>query len=336
MAATKYQILYRYINEATNSVITNSTQYNYDETCEFYVDNGKGGAHKIYSNDEEVKLEAINEQQEMIAFGNSASNPKTNMLFAYDGTKKIKHKTWVGKTVGYVVRDWRSIKRSLIGNQGDFSKDFTTLDASTPEDGGIVVCTKAVMEKYFEAPATDASKITVTTQGEYTSGQMQALITNATIFALNTDSWEEHMQASKTYTMYPRNAYSSNNVCYYGPILMNGVQLTQISGYFERYSTTLVTRMAQMSNTNLYSAATITKTQLQTVEIPGHYEDVADSPYLIKDTYKRIELDPWFVNSTFGSLEAAITKAKLLVDMLGIDNVKLIKLVPIDQFIRIK
>ena len=62
MAATKYQVLYRYINEATNTAITNSMDNAYDPVCEFYTDPD----HKIFSNSPNVQAEAVNEQQEMI------------------------------------------------------------------------------------------------------------------------------------------------------------------------------------------------------------------------------------------------------------------------------
>ena len=67
MAATKYQVLYRYINEATNTPITNSMDNEYVQVCEFYVD----PYHKIFSNDAKVQAEATDEQQEMISFGNA-------------------------------------------------------------------------------------------------------------------------------------------------------------------------------------------------------------------------------------------------------------------------
>ena len=83
--------------------------------------------------------------------------------------------------------------------------------------------------------------------------------------------------------------------------------------------------------------AVLHASMLDTMIIPGHYEyDSSESyPYIVKDCYERIKFSPWFVNSTCGSLEAAITKAKLLVDAVGIDNVKVIKNVPFDQFIKI-
>ena len=68
----------------------------------------------------------------------------------------------------------------------------------------------------------------------------------------------------------------------------------------------------------------------------AHYEEVVDDPYLIKDTYKRIQMSPWFVHATYGSLETALEKAKILVDMIGLENVKLVKIVPFDQFVEIQ
>ena len=53
MAATKYQLLYRYINEATNTPITNDVSNEYIKTEEFYTID-----HKIEaSSDETVKIE---------------------------------------------------------------------------------------------------------------------------------------------------------------------------------------------------------------------------------------------------------------------------------------
>ena len=70
--------------------------------------------------------------------------------------------------------------------------------------------------------------------------------------------------------------------------------------------------------------------------IPAHYETEGDNPYYIKDTYKKIQLSPWMLHSIHKSLESGLDAAKTLVSMLGINNVKLIKYVPTDQFIKIK
>jgi hypothetical protein len=331
MAATKYQVLYRYINEATNTAITNSMDNAYEPVCEFYTDPD----HKIFSKNPTVQADAVNAQQEMISYGNSSTNPKTNMLFAYDGTKKIKHQKWIEETTGYVVRDYTLIKRSSIGNQGDFSKEFTTLNAATPEDGGLVVCTKAVFDKYFPyvtlKVVNDNSLADMGTASNpyYSETRINNLIKDATFFSLNTSGYADHCSPSKTLSM--KTTYYGDYATYFtGPVAIGGNAMTVNTGYGG------ATIYGQSNNNNLYGDVTITEKQIETTTIPGHYEDVVDAPYLIKDTYKRIKLSPWFVNYTCCSLEAAITKARVLVDMLGMENVKLIKLVPFDQFVKIK
>ena len=327
MAATKYQILYRYINEATNTPITNSTDNKYELVREFYTDPD----HKIFfDNDPVAQAEATNEQQELISFGNSGDNPKNNMLFAYDGTKKIRHPKWVPAETGYIVRDWKRLKRNIIGNQGDFTKEFTTIDALTPEDGGTVVCTKKIFDKYFPNTivATDIG-------GNYTSEQIKEMITESTMFAVNLDlPLKDFMTPSERGTTYMH--YSNSYYTYYtGPIVIDR-ELENITLYKQWSSVSYGTVKGSTDDTNLCSQIIVKPTQVQTTTMPGHYEESLEPPYLIVDTYKRIQLSPWFVNCTCASLESAVSKARTLVEMLGIENVKLIKLVPFDQFIKIK
>lgn len=81
MATTKYQLLYRYINEATNTVITNDMANDYEMTFEFAAD-----THP-FSHDGDIKAEE--QKDKLLTSGNNAANPKMNMFFAYCGTKKI-------------------------------------------------------------------------------------------------------------------------------------------------------------------------------------------------------------------------------------------------------
>lgn len=67
-----------------------------------------------------------------------------------------------------------------------------------------------------------------------------------------------------------------------------------------------------------------------------YYDSTFKFPYMIIDTYERVSFSPWFVVYTCGSLEAALEKAKMIVNHIGINNVKLIKIVPFDQKIKIK
>jgi hypothetical protein len=87
---------------------------------------------------------------------------------------------------------------------------------------------------------------------------------------------------------------------------------------------------------NFIDTLTIAKTNLTRYSIPAHYEPSGKAPYLIKDNYKKIPLSPWILHSVHNSLESGLEKARALVSMIGIDNVKLIKTVPFDQFIKIK
>ena len=332
MSTTKYQVLHRYMNEGTNTPIINTMDVKYVETMELYTDPD----HKIFSTDEGDKAEAIDTQQELISKGNSGDNPKANMIFAFDGTKKIKHKKWIVEATGYIIGDYTKIDRKKIGNQYDFTKEFTTIDKATVEDGGIVICTKAVFDKYFPATITVAATNNLADAGTvdnpyFTEAKIQTMITEATPFKLNTFNWKDHTSPSTTVS-----AYGTGGTKYFtGPVAIGGNNLikttiqTAITGKAGVY-------MAQLEEDNLYTNVTIKTTQIETGKIPAHYEEVNTYPYLIKDTYKRIQLSPWFVNCTTCSLDIALAKAKILVDMIGLGNVKLIKVVPFGQFIKIQ
>ena len=325
MATTKYQVLYRYINEATNTAITNSTDSDYEPVCEFYVDPG----HKIFATDPLIQGEATDEQQEIISYGNSSENPKNNMLFAYNGTKKVKHKKWVNETTGYVVKDWKRIKRSSIGNQGDFTKEFTTINAATPEDGGTVICTETVMKKYFKPGVivSNNSKADAGTDTNpyYTEDKIWELVEEYSPFSFTKYSTGQ----SSTYSLTV-NWLGDTQRYYIGPVAIGANNMKTYYGYSG------ATVFGQPNANNLYSNVNLAYTDIEQISIPGHYEDQMGSPYLIMDTYKRIQLSPWFVNCTCSSLESALTKAKSLVEVIGMSNVKIIKVVPFDQFIKIK
>ena len=58
-------------------------------------------------------------------------------------------------------------------------------------------------------------------------------------------------------------------------------------------------------------------------------------PYVLMDRMERVALSPWFVHSTHASLNSAMTKARKLADLIGHDNIKIGKVVPLDQYIEI-
>ena len=87
---------------------------------------------------------------------------------------------------------------------------------------------------------------------------------------------------------------------------------------------------------NFFASLEVKQENITRYAIPAHYEPSGKAPYLIKDNYKKIPLSPWILHSVHNSLESGLEKARVLVSMIGIDNVKLIKTVPFDQFIKIK
>jgi len=329
MAATQYQILCRYINETTNTPVTNDLHYDYEPVCEFYTD----PYHKLFAGNEIEKSDAIDEQQELISFGNSSENPKNNMIFAYDGTKKIRHKKWYPEAEGYVVKDWQSLDRSKIGNLGDYSKDFTTLERTTPEDGGIVVCKSHSIQKHFkDTYIRDLSKADKGKEKNryYSEERIQALIDEALdIFQAKESklSWEDYTVVDEPID----SSYGGIMFTYYdGPVAIGNNPMDKLMLPNGRET------WGSRTQTHLYESVNITKEDIARKTVPGHYEEINEAPYLIKDTYTRIKLSPWFVNTTVGSLEAALIKARLLVEKIGLENVKLIKVVPFDQFVKIK
>lgn len=341
MAATQYQVMYRCMNEAMNMPITNDPSSKYDPVFEFYVEPD----HRIYLNDPIIQGEEMQKQQEMISSANQASNVKHDMLFVYDGCKKIPHQQWVPDQVGYVVRNWKAI-RSKIGDRGDYTKDFTCLNAETPEDGAVVVCTQTVLKNYKNNGYFSPEPHVFCVAGDYSSDEVQQLLDDSTIFALTMPSWKDHAELngssskiwSVPYSGYWHSHYNGDVVAqdYKGPIRVDESRdMSTVSGYYQG-STEYKDHKIHANASNIYSEMSYSTEDLLTTTIPGHYEDVADAPYAIKDQYRRIDSSPWSVHCTVGSLEAALTKAKKLVEMIGLENVKVIKLVAIDQFIKIR
>ena len=59
------------------------------------------------------------------------------------------------------------------------------------------------------------------------------------------------------------------------------------------------------------------------------------APYVYYDKMKRLNISPWFLHSTHGSLLSAMEKAKELVNIVGKDCVKIGKVVNLDKYIEI-
>lgn len=64
-------------------------------------------------------------------------------------------------------------------------------------------------------------------------------------------------------------------------------------------------------------------------------KDTNDFPYVLMDRMERVPLSPWFVHSTHASLNSAMTKARVLANLIGHSNIKIGKVVLLDQYIEI-
>lgn len=58
-------------------------------------------------------------------------------------------------------------------------------------------------------------------------------------------------------------------------------------------------------------------------------------PYVYYDNMKRVTINPWFFFAQYGSLQAAMTKAAELANIMGTDGVMIGKDVALDQYIEI-
>lgn len=93
MAATQYQIFFRYVNPASNVAITNDLINDYEETVEIIH-----AQHKLENGTNQEKADAEQEINNMIIEANSPSLcNKYDMIFVYDGIKKYYHKNWTSE-----------------------------------------------------------------------------------------------------------------------------------------------------------------------------------------------------------------------------------------------
>ena len=63
--------------------------------------------------------------------------------------------------------------------------------------------------------------------------------------------------------------------------------------------------------------------------------DTASAPIVYYERMRRMEMTPWFLYATCASLNAAMTKAGELVNLIGKENVLIGKVVSLDQYIEI-
>lgn len=325
MAATKYQVLYRYTNPNSNQFITNDTLAKYNKVFEFYH-----GEHKIVAGTDDEILEATNEKSDLIIQGNNTINDNYNMLFKFTGTKRVNKKVWLPESTGYVIRDKESV-RDLITRavDGDYSGEYLLVEGDTIENGVVVT------RKNLDKDITVIEDVSLAANKDYyTTDEVKTLLEAATIYKLASIEEITTYKVGNSYIYlsgyYNRKGdFVGTNPAYTGPVFIDE-KPEKKSGNHK------TVERAVLNEDNACTKVVIKPEHIEEYTIPAHYEDVADYPYVIYDTYERIEQSPWFILSTHGSLTSALEKAKAVVKAVGLNNVKLIKIVPTDQFIKIK
>lgn len=330
MAATKYQVLYRYVNPKSNQFITNDTNEGYKKVFEFYNDK-----HKVEIGTPDENLSASNEKTDMIIEGNNTANNNYNMLYKFAGTKRINKKVWVPKSIGYVIRDKQAVKSlTTRAVDGDYTGDYLLMEGDSVENG-IVVAKKNPIVKALVVAQKEAKNQVFFVDNE----ELMNVITNKTIAQL-IGTTPENYGSLVTWSSWDG---ANTGVCniyikigYDFPIQDIQYKTSQSSSSTAKNALTDAAYKSVISNKGTaYTSVTIDANKVETYEIPAHYEEVADYPYVVCDTYEQIEQSPWFILSTHGSLTSAIEKAKAVVKSVGVENVKLIKVVPTEQLVKI-
>ena len=130
MAATQYQIFFRYVNPSTNIPVTNDLINDYTETVEIIHQK-----HKLFAGTAAEQLEAEQERDNLIINANSPTScDKYDMIFAFDGVEKIYHKDWVqsnGDMPGYWTPDITSMTSGSIQIKG-YGGDAIKVDVPDP------------------------------------------------------------------------------------------------------------------------------------------------------------------------------------------------------------
>lgn len=329
MAATKYQVLYRYTNPNSNQFITNDVEDDFDSAIELYHDK-----HKIAVGTEDEVLAANNGKSDLIIQGNNTANGNYNMLFKFTGTKRVNKKIWMPKATGYVIRDKEAVKNLVTrAVDGDFSGQYLLIEGDSIENGVIISKTNPVAS-VINITSSDAEN------GVYFKDMDELMDTliHKTIGQLISSSIEDYSTLGTWSDYYS----SSSGVCSINIKLGYDFETKEIRyrTKYERATARNALTDAEYANVTAnngrgFTTITIKPDQVETYEIPAHYEYSADYPYMICDTYERIEQSPWFILSTHASLNSALEKAKAVVKSVGLDNVKVIKVVPTDQFIKI-
>lgn len=360
MAATSYQILYRATNFNTGIVISNNPSVQVEHLAELYHDK-----HKIMNgNTKEIK-EATDKKSNDIINGNDANNVKYAQLYQYSGTKRINKWDWIPESTGYVIRDYDKIRDKITNTNfgdehGDYSGEYLLFEGDTPENGIVVAKENPMFKENPDNPsgAFEIKNNALATNEKFYKDpdEIKELLINSTIAQID---WETHPWIvslngllnggtdgkSKYFILLPQKNTMGDTVNYYNLAVYVGTTFSP-SPYFFSYSYSpnevfdYLPRGAVESGISsgrfACTKVTLNPDYIKTYKIPGHWEESSEVPYAVHDVYEKVAQEPWFPYSTERSLEAALEKARALVEKIGLENVKLVKVVPTDQFLKIK
>lgn len=360
MAATTYQILYRATNLNTGIIITNDPLVQVNHLSELYHPQ-----HKIVIGNIQEKKDAVEKKTNDIINGNDANNVKYAQLYQYVGTKRINKRIWVPESTGYIIRDWQKIKDKITNTNygdenGDYSGEYLLFEGDTPTNG-VVVCRKNPMltEHKKSNGVFEIKTNNLAANGKFyqSTDEIKELLINSTIAQID---WDEHPWIvtsigilkggsdgkSQYWTISKQTSSSGDVINYHSLGVFVGGAFSPLGIYKGSRSDNPETVYDYLPKNTVETGigsgrfpctnVKLTPDYIKTYTIPGHWEETTELPYTIQDMYEKVPQEPWFPYSVEHSLEIALEKSKALIEKIGLENVKLVKVVPTDQFLKLK
>jgi hypothetical protein len=364
MAATKYQILYRATNKDTGITISNKSSVQVEHLAELYHDK-----HKILKGNEKEKKQAIDKKNNDIINGNDANNVKYTQLYQYSGTKRVRKLYWVPETIGYVIRDFDKIRDKITNTNfgdeyGDYSGDYLLFEGDTPENGVVVSRVNPMIEENFDTNGVFEIKNNDLAENKSfysNTNEVKQILVDSTIGQID---WEKHPWVislngvlnggadgqSKYFILEKQTNRSSSttttlnyynlsvfiggtfNPTPYSSSTSNYINPKEIYDFLPKGTVEAGFGQGRFPCTKVV----LNPGYIKTYKIPGHWEESYEAPYAIQDVYEKVAQEPWFPYSTEHSLEKALEKASALIEKIGLENVKLVKVVPTNQFLKTK
>lgn len=364
MAATQYQVFCRYFNENNNSCLTNRTSIEWISANEYYT------SYTFYNSEYDVEISP----KEEILVKNENNENVYCIEYYIDDTKASNNEICIIKLDGTDFQDSKGTLSSgttRLSNRQTYKNCYTRKFKMTTNqkvyeclqwqiDNGVrryrdfmndepniyTICKnyidysemirlgKAVLEYAMIRPKDFLSTTESSTSGKKTLNTLtrQALALDNKLYSIVSD---ETNVSNPKYDMV---------FMYDGIVETNEQPLDQIndicdqSYYYQSNDASGTRRQVKSEKIKLpvnalnYTDGSEKKDSVSSTAMVDWDKEV---PYLYYEKMRRIKLDPWFAISVHQSLNAALAKASKLAKMYGVDNVKIGKIVPLDQYIKI-